>query len=232
MTAPYFMLTPFERHYDAGFGATGNAFHQAAEALGSSEARFSNNHLPRQFLYRHAIELYLKSIIIVLSKTLCKEKNIEWAPPQIGSKSLFSIHSIDALHKHANSILTSNWGTLRPRCKTDWSILPSELEGWINTIEEHDPKSSFYRYPGPSNSAAERSKSLFQRISPDDAVRRVNPGGPPGVGLYFVDDNDVVTEAFMTQAAPLQELETALKGASSLLSGAHMGIRMEFAGGW
>ncbi len=36
-------------------------------------------------LYRHAIELYLKAIIIVMVKRAAKVKGVEWAAPDIRS---------------------------------------------------------------------------------------------------------------------------------------------------
>lgn len=57
------ILMPLHEHYDSGFGATGNAFKAAADQLwdGIEQKALFNERLPMNFLYRHAIELFLKS---------------------------------------------------------------------------------------------------------------------------------------------------------------------------
>jgi hypothetical protein len=234
MNAPYFMFAPFDRHFDGGFGVTADAFNHAAETLDKSE-RASNNHLPIQFLYRHAIELYLKSLIIVLSKRLAIQQNGKWAPPTIntinGPRPLFAIHSIKSLYQHFESLLKSNWATLGPLCHTDWSNIPKELPGWIETIEQHDPKSTFLRYPGLNDSAVERSKSEFQKVAPDEALKQMSID-KSNMALYLTDDNDAISEVFIMQHEPLPCLSAALVSAAKLLSGTHFGMRMEFADGW
>jgi len=59
----HYLMAPLEEHYDSGFGAVGDAFHRAAKALEKENAgpRFAWNHLPQICLYRHAVELFLKS---------------------------------------------------------------------------------------------------------------------------------------------------------------------------
>lgn len=69
----YYLLAPLDKHYDRGFGAVANSFMEAADDLqedAATGATFLNRHLPISFLYRHAIELFLKSGIIILHKRL------------------------------------------------------------------------------------------------------------------------------------------------------------------
>lgn len=235
MTAPYYLLAPFERHFDGGFGATADAFEQAAKALdGQGDGSISNPHLPLQFLYRHAIELYFKSIIIVLSKRLSimTPGMLPLINTRDGQKPMYRVHNIGDLYRHFESLLSGNWEALRTMCETDWMKMPPELAGWISIIEGCDPKSTLHRYPSAPQSGVEQDKALFQAVSLEEIKARVQAETPSGVGLFLLDDGNEVVEAFMTQGAPLQELGVALKGAARLLSGAHMGIRMEFAGGW
>jgi hypothetical protein len=62
-----YMLLPLNEHVDDGLGATGEAFEESATLLSSSSENISHSHyqIPLCFLYRHAIELYLKSAIVV-----------------------------------------------------------------------------------------------------------------------------------------------------------------------
>lgn len=67
-----YLLTPLHAQFDSGFGATGNAFKDAAGFLdGDKEANkdnLFNANLPVNFLYRHAIELFLKSAIVIFHR--------------------------------------------------------------------------------------------------------------------------------------------------------------------
>src|SRR5690554_3997430 len=61
-----YMFTPLEEHPDKGFGAMADSFEEAAKILSKSENTLEKAHLPINYLRRHAIELFLKSIIILL----------------------------------------------------------------------------------------------------------------------------------------------------------------------
>ncbi|RXU06233.1 hypothetical protein B1F69_00065, partial [Pseudomonas syringae] len=63
-----YMMLPLDRHFDSGFGAVADSFRDAADAL--EDTPTLNTHLPVSFLYRHAIELFLKSAIIILHRKL------------------------------------------------------------------------------------------------------------------------------------------------------------------
>lgn len=67
-----YLMAPLEEHYDDGFGAVGDAFYRAAKALEKENKglRFAWNHLPQIALYRHAVELFLKSGIIIIHRKL------------------------------------------------------------------------------------------------------------------------------------------------------------------
>ena len=66
-----YMMMPLDRHYDHGFGATGDAFFEAAKTL-EKEAKptLFLDALPKGFLLRHALELFLKSAIVVIHRRL------------------------------------------------------------------------------------------------------------------------------------------------------------------
>lgn len=65
-----YLFTPIDEHFDKGFGAVADSFHEAGDALLDSECtkNILNGHLPVSFLFRHAIELYLKGSILILHK--------------------------------------------------------------------------------------------------------------------------------------------------------------------
>src|SRR6516225_6219038 len=67
-----YMFLPLNKHCDDGLGATGEAFEEAAKLIAEHSKAIKGNHLhlPINFLYRHAIELFLKSMITVLHRSL------------------------------------------------------------------------------------------------------------------------------------------------------------------
>ena len=68
----FYMMLPLDRHFDSGFGAVADSFKDAADTLDSTRENTPtlNDHLPISYLYRHAIELYLKSAIIIFHRKL------------------------------------------------------------------------------------------------------------------------------------------------------------------
>jgi hypothetical protein len=66
-----YLFMPLNQHIEDGFGATAEAFEQSAKLLSSSSDDVTYHYqIPLCFLYRHAIELYLKSAIVVLHRAL------------------------------------------------------------------------------------------------------------------------------------------------------------------
>src|ERR1700733_4617149 len=68
-----YMLAPLSEHYDDGFGAIGDAFRNAAQTLrktNGGDGRASLDDLPEIYLLRHAVELFLKSGIIIMHRRL------------------------------------------------------------------------------------------------------------------------------------------------------------------
>lgn len=69
---PYYKSRPLDNQFDDGFGLIADSFQEAAEHLEKVENKESSLHslLPICFLYRHAIELYLKSLIVIIHRRL------------------------------------------------------------------------------------------------------------------------------------------------------------------
>jgi hypothetical protein len=69
-----YMLTGIESHSDLGFGITGDAYYKTGEHLRSSPIPnhdvTSQVDMPENFLFRHSIELYIKSLIILFHREL------------------------------------------------------------------------------------------------------------------------------------------------------------------
>ena len=63
-----YLFTPPQTHYDFGLGFTAGNFHDAAKLLKKNESELLDGASPICYLYRHAIELFLKSLIYILHK--------------------------------------------------------------------------------------------------------------------------------------------------------------------
>ncbi|NBF89548.1 hypothetical protein, partial [Klebsiella pneumoniae] len=62
-----YLMMPLHMHIDYGFGATAEQFKESADVLSASES-VKDLGMPVNYLRRHAIELYLKSLIYVLHR--------------------------------------------------------------------------------------------------------------------------------------------------------------------
>jgi hypothetical protein len=232
---------PMHQHLDDGLGATGEAFKEAADRLSDSviSNQFLHANIPICYLYRHAIELYLKSMIVVVHRRL----HLPWAGgkdaarPQlkIGDKLKFldRLHSIGDLYaylKHLVHEQKDRINTLGNQL-TDWDSFPQELDTWIDTIESVDTRSTFFRYPTLEKISADYIKSDFQENSAQEILERVRSTGKPAKVYIEEEGKDSQTKVYAYVGDSLEELKAALTKTADLLSGAHFGFRMEVAGG-
>lgn len=123
--------------------AYGRSYREAAEHL---VAQMAKSHYrdpdacPIVFLYRHAAELYLKSIIFWGNNLLRLNKK-----PIVHHKNIFAEHRLEMLLKSVKPILQfqkllTNWGDSHVGGFRDAQTL-------IRELEEFDPGSYSFRYP-------------------------------------------------------------------------------------
>ncbi len=153
MIEEFFM--PTHRHCDSGFGATADSFHQAARALEAEEHNsgfgLNSSKLPIFYLYRHANELYLKSILTLLHRRFCSEfphiKKDDF--PEINMdgkpKRIFQIHSIFHLYRQFHDLLDENSGQIKSVGKTDWTEVPDGTDEMVKLINDADEASTMFR---------------------------------------------------------------------------------------
>ena len=140
-----YTLAPLERHSDDGFGAVGEAFKSAADKLVKADdsQRMFWSELPIIFLLRHAIELFLKSGIIIMHRRLKLPYDTEGyksKKPMLltsaGSwKPLLRTHDILAIYWYWKKLLTEHVERLAALSEhgSDMTI-PNELDGWIVVV--------------------------------------------------------------------------------------------------
>lgn len=236
------MFTPLDEHIDFGLGATGESFLQAAKQLadGSAAVPALNGHLAVNFLYRHASELFLKSMIVVLHRTLDLPYGDRppQGPPYLQREGAWTplerVHSLSALWGYVNSLLTQNAAAIALRCRTDWLAIPPALPDGIAIIEAADASSTYFRYPSFHSPIGNREKSSWRSTTPEAAIdelqEKVLPGRP---GKWFIVNGpgDVSQRVYQYDPDPLPAVTAALAEVTDLISGAALGLRAELADG-
>jgi len=171
-----YLMMPLDEHYDFGFGTTAEAFFGAARLLDEkNQGNFFFEHLPRNFLLRHAIELFLKSGIVIIHRILklpYGDSHFDSKPMVLVDakwKPFHQVHSVGYLYGHWKDLIAQNADKLKALCKykPDWTI-PAELDDWITTIEKTDPGSTYYRYPANRDSNEDKMKSPFKETGQND----------------------------------------------------------------
>jgi hypothetical protein len=238
-----YAFTPLHRQFDDGFGAVGESFKEAADRLSSDRKdgnpAFLNSHLPINFLYRHAIELFLKGMIITLHRRLHLPSGDDPHTPEplipvSGKwKAIYQVHGIADLYEFFKSIVTQHVAAVRQIANTDWSDIPAELDEWITTIHDADDGSTFFRYPVTKNQEGDVAKSSVQEITLEETLASIRNGVKPAkVYIIVDDDNDNVIDMYQMTHEPMSHLSVALKGTVDLLSLAHFGLTAELVCGY
>ncbi len=230
---------PLYQQVDGGFGVIGDAFKEAADRLSKSseESAFFHSDLPICYLYRHAIELFLKSGIVVIHRRLqipYDPQGRESAPGfRVGKKwnPIESIHSVGDLYAYFKTLFVDHGKTLNTLGRVDWTSPVPELDEWIDIIERSDRKSTFFRYPTLKQPSTDKIKADFQETSPEALLAWAKSSGRYIKPYIEEAPNDQSTRIYFYEGAHLDELKGALRKAADMLSGIHFGIRMEIAGG-
>jgi hypothetical protein len=229
-----YLLMPLETHFDYGFGMMAEAYKDAAERLAEGPPCM-HDHLPIRFLLRHAIELYLKSGIIIFHRKL----HIPYGPggdgdPMVrtdnGWKALEKTHSIKILHTYWDSLFKEHASYLSSNTDTDWSM-PIDLPNLVDLIDGYDPGSIFYRYPRTSDPQKDKQKSSSQRVPTEKIIERMAGGKSAKKLMLFFDQNEELVDAFQFNAETNSKVGDALLQVANVLSNAHAAMRNELAGG-
>lgn len=209
------LITPPEQHFDKGLGLSAWNFRESAKHLleyEHSRDLFS----PISYLQRHAIELYLKSIIYILHKKyqipFGETYNLDRPAIFINGKwiSLSNTHNLADLYKHLLSVLNS-CSELLPE-DVDWSFAP-DINKKINFISGYDPKSTYFRYPESNikNQNQDQKKSTVQTVNKDSFLKDLEKGTTGPVKCTFMLDTEGnIVEVYDLVAEPLKDVKKAL----------------------
>lgn len=231
-------MLPLDRHFDSGFGAVADSFKDAADTLDSTRenAPTLNDHLPISYLYRHAIELYLKSAIIIFHRKL----NIPYGDsPASGEpkildgakwKPMYQIHGLLPLYRYFSSLFADHAEYLSTHTNTDWSF-HAELGQWINDIEETDSSSTFFRYPVTKDKTKDKEKSVIREGDYDAIFSKVKQNQKPVKAFLMVDQDQNILETFSHDDTRSMETIGTLRQAAEVLSNCHAAMVGELTRG-
>lgn len=137
---------PLTLQIDSGFGSTADSFYYAAQALDQNPESsrgfgIGGGKLPILYLYRHAIELYIKSVITFIyricpqDETLKTDDNFPKLIEKDKKKKIFNVHSISILFENFLLILERNRKFIKSRSGHDWFYIPEEIPELIKKLK-------------------------------------------------------------------------------------------------
>jgi hypothetical protein len=243
-----YQLSGINTHLDFGFGITGEAYYNSAEYLHENKENittFQQIDMPTNFLYRHSIELFLKSLIIILHKTLKLKYNTEpydTNRPKIliggAWKELYTCHWIDELYNYwLNELLLKYQLDLQKMApQGEWQE-DTSISNFFPLIAGYDRDSSYFRYPVTKNSQLDLEKFTMkpldlknlESIFNDEDTRKKNKGG--GVFMLFKNDEDKIVNGFVKETDVLKNVTQALKKVSYYFYCMHIMTRVTLCQG-
>jgi len=236
----HYLLTPPHTHIDFGFGITGDAFKEAADKLDTvlHERGVLSEQLPINYLRRHAIELFLKSAIVIIHKRLKLSYgsvahsgephamiNDKWVP-------FHRIHSVKALWTYLSTLFRNQKCFFDSIQRVDWSF-PKEIDEWLDEIETTDPRSTFFRYPNPRDTATDIPKAVMVEGTPEEIAARLGASehGPKQFVLLMENQDGEVVNGYYYAGSSLTRLDEILKKCVCMFYGTHAALRIEVCGG-
>lgn len=236
----YYMLTPLHTHIDFGFGATGDAFKEAADKLEASlteRAGVFNEHLPINYLRCHAVKLFLKSAIVIIHRRFA----IPYGDaPAMGEPralvngqwmSFTRLHSVKRLWGYLRGLFVEQKAALDAIKVVNWG-LTAEVDTWIDTIERLDSRSTFFRYPNPGESQTDATKAVMAEAAEEEILEQIkqNPEKKQFV-LLLENDEREVTQSYYYTGPALAEFTRVLKESADHFYGLHTALRVEVCHG-
>lgn len=245
-----YLMTGIESHPDKGFGITADSYYASAEHLMTNHFETYDStqqaEMPQNFLFRHSIELYLKSLIIIFHRTLKISYGtvpFDSEEPELLSdgqwRKLYSSHFLDKLyHYWLNDLLLPNVELLNKIApKGDWQKTKgiSEL---FPVICKYDKDSSYFRYPITKNTLLDNEKYTIQKFkakSLDGMIEEINKQETTDnkgiVTMLLVDDDDNIVEAFKQTNNILGDVRDALKEVAFYFNCIHTMTRVTLCNG-
>lgn len=238
-----YQLLGIDEQIDLGYGVTGEAYYNSAEVLRDEKNKIKVQQLkelPINFLYRHSIELFLKSLIIICHKKLkvpYGDEPSDSNKPKILTdgvwRPLHRSHWIDVLYSYWREFVDNHYDKLTDMSgpNSHWNK-ENDIEVLIDLIAKYDKESSFFRYPVTENEEGDIEKFEMQKVDIDSLQsifkKEVDLGE---ITTVFLDENEQVTKAYTNKGEPLEDLTNALQKVSYYLYCIHIMARMTICKG-
>lgn len=225
-----YLITPPSTHYDGGIGITGCSFRYAAETL-KEHGSLLDGVLPLCYLHRHAIELFLKSVIFILHKKYQIQFGGEFSLDRPGIKirnkwaPMENTHNLSDLYAYFEVIYEECRKQL-PK-STCWEM-PEDIKTKIDMVSGTDPKSTFFRYPKSGDPHQDSKKSRIQKTKFEGAFNNFEK---PRKLVLMLDENDNLVETYDMDADALGKIQQALDYLSDFFNGVHAAFRGELTNG-
>jgi hypothetical protein len=235
----HYLFLPLDQHFDSGFGAVADSFKDSADALASANIAVTHVHasLPISFLYRHAIELYLKSAALIFHRKLqlpYGDTPFDGEPKIFNRGNwfpMYRVHQISVLYKNFQRLFSSQQNYLAAETNTDWSF-PPELDKWIAEIDDTDPSSTFFRYPVTRDPKKDKDKSVIGESNYDQMLKTAAEGQKRLKAFLLVDQNDEVSQSFSHDDTLANVTIATLQRTCQVLHDCHAALIGELTGGW
>lgn len=243
------MFAPLGEHYDDGLGAVADAFHNAAKILreiNGGKKTFQWEHLPETYLLRHAIELYLKSGIVIIHRKLRmpygSEPHTSAKPLLLMSSGtwepLFNTHDLVHLFWYWKKLISENKDRLAASLEVpledagEGMAVPDELSRWIGKLGSIDPHGDYLRYPMSKNAGADPKKSPFKEVALHELLPRKRKEGEYIKAMLVENAKGEVVQTFKYDSTAGEDVAEAARQAVEVLSNYHAMMRFGLTGGW
>ena len=218
------LITPPESHFDRGLGISAWHFRDAANELLKSDKK-RDLVSPISYLQRHAIELYLKSLIYILHRKynipFGEEFSLETPAIKVNGKwrPLSNTHNLADLYKYFLSIFRACLELL-PKT-TDWTI-SEKLTDQITLVSGYDPKSTYFRYPEASSKSQDEKKSTIQPMGLENSLEKLSSGSSKPIKCsVMLDSEDNVVATYNLTPEPIEDVRKALSEILDYINNLH-----------
>lgn len=237
-----YLFTDISTHIDLGFGITASNFRRTATFLDENyKDGFNSGAMPVLYLFRHSVELYLKSLITIFHRELrlpykdgevAFDNDIPYVKVKKEWKEITKCHDISTLYKYFVEILEDNKESLALKAPdANWDIIKPENQTYVDLIKSYDFDSTYFRYPFTKNKNMDKKKYNVEMIDIEEVTKRFNPNKSEVAFLIFNDDEELV-EAHISKATELDDLIKAIKELSSYFNNIHSMTRATLCEKW
>ncbi|MFP3919937.1 hypothetical protein U5N28_19205 [Lysinibacillus telephonicus] len=235
-----YLMSGIDHQTDRGFGINAEAFKKSADFLIESEEFTSDfipqKHMPIFFLYRHSIELFFKSLIVIFHSELALPYPNN--KPQILTeegkwRDLDNCHWIDSLYWYWSKILTDKKDKLDEEApKGSWMIHP-DLEENIKLIASYDKDSTFFRYPFTKrNPILDSEKYSVKKVNNLKDINNSVRQGKGSFTLILTDEDENISSIYSLDENVMSSELVTFKETSDILSNYHIMTRMTLCQGF